>query len=310
MGKVYSTLTGQSHFLHAVHVIGRNKSSDTFIEDKRVSMVHATLRWQSEDWVIHCHGRNGLKLNGQQLSSSTMSKLSAGDLLEFCDEASGHWVVDSVDPPCKLLVPLDGVTEDVVHLEDDFEFLGGGTNPLYLSHSTDDQWVLIQGNTERIVSDKQVVEDNQGRIWRFHHPDVFDQTLDHSSQVLEAGQFPYIKMEFLVSQDEEHVRIIIHVQGKMLDLGERVYHYMLLILARKKLQDANGGPLDDFQGRLSVESLIAMMKVDHNYINQMVFRAKKSITAAYGDPAFSTKVLQRELGGLVLGVDEIVIKKL
>ena len=54
-------------------------------------------------------------------------------------------------------------------------------------------------------------------------------------------------LEFNVSQDEEETQLSLRVDDQEMDLGTRSHHYLLLLLARTRIQDKDAGHESDVQ---------------------------------------------------------------
>ncbi len=91
---------------------------------------------------------------------------------------------------------------------------------------------------------------------------------------------------FKVSADDWHVQLLIEVANQQLDLGERVHHYVLLLLAREFCQQlrARGNATSDPMslGWVEREHLHKMIGDNQAQLNVKVFRAVKQINCALG----------------------------
>jgi len=122
---------------------------------------------------------------------------------------------------------------------------------------------------------------------------------------------PDVALDFRVSSDEEVVRITVHIPG--LDpvvLDPRVYHYMLLTLARAHLDDRQRGVAPELQGWLAADELARMLRVKERTLNVHVHRAREQLQQA-GVPG-ELDVLERHgrLGKLRLGVSDLHVANL
>ena len=112
---------------------------------------------------------------------------------------------------------------------------------------------------------------------------------------------------FCVSLNEEHVEIIVHKNQMLYSLGIKVHHYILLILARKMIEyKAVGFPKQEW-GWISKHRLIDMLKINANYLNIQIYRAKKSVSVI--DDALSKRLFQSRPGEVRLGPTELIIDK-
>jgi hypothetical protein len=91
-----------------------------------------------------------------------------------------------------------------------------------------------------------------------------------------------IGLHFAPSLDEEHVDVrAVTDDGKELILPPRSSHYLLLTLARARIQDArNGLPLDE-QGWIYASDFADMLQYTAERVNLEIFRAR-SLLAKLG----------------------------
>ena len=89
-----------------------------------------------------------------------------------------------------------------------------------------------------------------------------------------------ISLHFDVSLDEEHVFLSITQDQRRLDLGERVHHYALLTLARRRLADRASGIDPHSQGWIDTELLSKMLGLEAAHLNIQIFRMRRQIALA------------------------------
>ena len=65
--------------------------------------------------------------------------------------------------------------------------------------------------------------------------------------------------------------------GEPLELPERKFHYVLVVLARQRLKDALAGHPDRECGWLDREALYQMLRTDRESLNTDVSRARKQL---------------------------------
>lgn len=91
---------------------------------------------------------------------------------------------------------------------------------------------------------------------------------------------------FRVSADDWHVQLLIEANGRMLDLGERVHHYVLLLLARAfcehyhSLRSPEQSPDPLSLGWVERERLQQMIGDSDCQLNLKIFRAVKQVSSA------------------------------
>jgi hypothetical protein len=82
-----------------------------------------------------------------------------------------------------------------------------------------------------------------------------------------------------VSRDEEHVELRVHAGASMFDLGERAHHYLLPILARRRLGDTAEGLVETSCGWVYQEDLAHDPTRAPSELNIDVFRIRKQFAA-------------------------------
>lgn len=113
-----------------------------------------------------------------------------------------------------------------------------------------------------------------------------------------------ITLHFHVSRDEEHVRIDVENGENMLSLKERAGFYMLLVLARERLNDAAHASLPDAeQGWLHVVDLMRALTVDERNLNVLVCRVRAAFGKALADGAGG--IVQRRSRQLRIGTGRL-----
>lgn len=106
---------------------------------------------------------------------------------------------------------------------------------------------------------------------------------------------------FLVSQDEEHVRIELSMGGAGVDLGERAHHQTLLLLARERRADSGQGVIPSEAGWRDVVLLGAMLGIDSQHINTHLFRALRQISPFTSQSAIAFDLVERRRGQVRFG---------
>ncbi len=130
-------------------------------------------------------------------------------------------------------------------------------------------------------------------------------TIQLSSPVRQPAQpLPEARwtMKFHVSLNEEHVFIALHEGvAPPLDLGERVHHYCLLVLARLRVADAARGIDGSSQGWVDVQQLARMLGLDVAHLNIQLFRARRQIQEVLPAGLADAQVVERRRGEVRFG---------
>lgn len=134
--------------------------------------------------------------------------------------------------------------------------------------------------------------DNQ--VWQFEIP---------AHQQSQSQQPRVTSLHFQTSCDEEHIFLSIKNNGKTTDLGERVHHYPLLLLARQYRNDHQAGFDHSSCGWLDVEQLTKMMGIETSVLNVQLHRAKQQIAAILPN----THLIERRVGQIRLNTNHFEI---
>ena len=115
------------------------------------------------------------------------------------------------------------------------------------------------------------------------------------------------KLHFAVSQDEEHTFLCIEYGSGLCQLGERVHHYPLLVLARLRLEDTQRGLEPANQGWVDLSRLASMLGIDPAYLNIQIFRARRQIAKALIPGVGMIEIVERRRGQIRIGAFAIWI---
>jgi hypothetical protein len=88
-----------------------------------------------------------------------------------------------------------------------------------------------------------------------------------------------LEVAFSVSKDEEHVSLQVGCGARTFDLGARAHHYMLLTLARRRLEDAAQGLLETSCGWVYQEELAVRPEMAPSQLNIDVCRLRKQFAS-------------------------------
>lgn len=123
---------------------------------------------------------------------------------------------------------------------------------------------------------------------------------DEKSSAPETG---CLFLDFHTSQNEEHTSLsVLGVSAQPINLGERIHHYVLLLLARSKLDDVKRGLEPDSCGWIVIEQLARMLGVDNAYLNIQIHRARTQFSRALGASNTWPALIERRRGEVRLGL--------
>lgn len=289
--------TGKRIILKSHHVFGRNKATaDTFLKEEDISQIHASVRWNGCHWEMKDLSRNGTWLDHKRLISGNSVYLQKGNVICFAANGKSSWEVINIDPPSAALVPLNE-KGPAIKMEG-FHVLPDELSPdvsIYIADTG--QWVCENESGIAPLNDRDLVC-SDSRIWQFFNAEPVDLTIEEGNRYFPRKE---IKFHFDVSTDEEHVFLKIIIKDRILDLGERVHHYLLLTLARFRLQDAENGDDPSSQGWVAPDRLSHMLGIDPSHLNIQIFRARKQIYDALPDVLNLPQIIERRVGSLRFG---------
>jgi hypothetical protein len=168
---------------------------------------------------------------------------------------------------------------------------------IYISPSG--EWVCENRDDVYPLKNGDIISHSLG-VWQFFGDDPVDMTL--SKKIAKD-----IRFLFRVSIDEEHVFLKIQVDKKIIDLGERAHHYMLLTLARQRLRDAGEGVDRDAQGWVETNLAARMLGLDPSHLNIQIYRSRKQINDALSELQNPPQVIERRFGDLRFGYPDFQI---
>ena len=293
MAIIKNKSTGEIVYLNTQHTFGRNRNvANTYIAEKDISQSHALVSWRGSNWYLQDHSRNGTIVNGEYINNTAV-KLSKGHKIQFGEHESTQWDIINVDPPSSYLRSVKDPNK-VIELTSGHAF-PNEEKPEILIYPEDAIWKLEKKGTiiDLIQNSRYIIDDEE---YIFIENQVLEDTMDNGYVVNNAY------FQFILSSDEEHINIKIITQNLELDLGERVHNYILLALARKRLEDVQMGAVIGDQGWMSIEDLLEDMskefgkELDPYYLNLKIYRIRKLLleTKPYG--YLFSNIIERRYG--------------
>lgn len=272
-------------------VIGRSASCGLQLEDRAVSGEHAVLAWQDGGWTLRDLGsRNGTFVNGQRVGPGQGKRLGVGDRVGF-GVPEGFTLVDGGSPAPVAEAP-DGTI--VTAVDGQLAFPSPEDPEVVIYQDGRGRWVREQDASTEPITNGASLEAG-GQRWIVHVP----AQLEGTATVDAGATLDTAHLTFAVSMDEEHVEISFEHRGAVTTLEQREHGYILLTLARARLQDAEL-PLAE-QGWLDRERLLKMLGIDANAMNVGIYRARGQLQKAGLDGAAGVVEVRR--GQRRLGVE-------
>jgi pSer/pThr/pTyr-binding forkhead associated (FHA) protein len=275
MAALKETATGRRIRLEAEHLIGRAPGCTLSIDQRYVSAQHAVLRFNGESWEIRDLGsRNGTFLDNARLKQREERIVHVGSKIWF-GKSEQQWELVDESGPGVMAVPLDG--GEAILLDGELLALPSPEDPrATIYRNSDGVWVLEHSDSLGPITNLQTFE-IEGRTYRFSCPQTIAKTsLAGPSTDVEMR---HVTLLFSVSRDEEHVQLHATFGHKALDLGSRSHNYLLLTLARRRLEDAAEGLPETSCGWIYQEDLAHDPTMAPSQMNIDVFRIRKQFAA-------------------------------
>jgi hypothetical protein len=310
MGTIRDSSTGEIRILEPSHVVGRVPAPrcSLTLDEPYVSGVHAELRWMGAAWELKDLGsRNGTYLEGRRLDPSAPHRIGKGSRFAF-GKREREWEMVDASPPPVMAVPLGG--GEPALLEGDFIGLPSSDDPRATIYRTiDGLWVLESADEgPRPLVDLQTFE-AVGRLWRFSCAEMPPPTLATTSNPLHARfELRDLDLALGVSRDEEYVSLEMKYAGRDIDMGSRKHNYLLLTLARRRLEEKAQGLPETSCGWIDQEELAHDPSMAPPQLNIDVFRIRERFAKAGVIDAVG--IIERRPGQLRFGTSRVTITTL
>jgi len=284
-------------------LVGRAPGCDLRIDDSRVSSRHAELRWTPSGWQIKDLGsRNGTKLDGRPLPQGQWRSLAGGAILTFgCVEA--EWRALDVSPP-RLPMAAPALGGPVIEAAGGVLLLPDARRPRACVRQRGEHWLIERGEAEQTLRSEDLVSVGE-ETYRIFLPAAGSSTLDVGDKAI----LGLISLEFSVSLDEEHVHLLARHGGRAIDLEVRAHHYLLLTLARLRLEDRRRGIAPGEEGWVYRDELMRMLGVDRTRLNIDVFRARRQLAEAGVEEAALLVERRQSTQQLRIGVVRLEVER-
>jgi hypothetical protein len=278
MGSLRDVSSGKTRPLEPEHLIGRAPTCALCLSQRYVSAQHAAIRWNGSGWELRDLGsRNGTFLDGSRLKPAEVYSVHLGAKMAFGKFAAEQWELVDESAPRIMATPIDG--GDPVLLDGELLALPSNDDPrLTIYRNAEGTWVLEQPD-ESIspITNLQIFEVD-GRPWRF----CCTENIRTTSLAVAPAELEvrHLQLSFSVSRDEEHVQLHMTCGGCFLDMAARSHNYLLLTLARRRLEDTAGGLADTASGWIYQEDLAHDPTMAPPQLNIDVFRIRRQFAAA------------------------------
>lgn len=276
MGLLVDTNTGWAATLSARVLIGRSPACEIRIEDPLASAEHASISWSGERWELRDLGSmNGTWMDGRRLEPGARVPLRREARLGFGDAGDAWMLIDDRAPGPAA---RNEATGEIMHATSGLLALPSTDDPrAMVFRRPDGGWVVEQALEQRDVADRTRLEIG-GTCWCLLLPSE----LGPLPETLKAGGAPrtleQVSVWFSPSHDEEHVEVRLKTAaGDELRLPDRSSHYLLLTLARARLEDERNGVAPEEQGWIHAAELASMFRYTGDRLNIEIFRARMQL---------------------------------
>ncbi|OUS24540.1 hypothetical protein A9Q99_24400 [Gammaproteobacteria bacterium 45_16_T64] len=283
MATLLNTRTEERVLLHVQHTFGRpfqensEASGNTALNYSEASRSHAMIAWDGDEWTLLDSSTNGTFVNEVRVASRAEKRLYQDDVINFGGYNKESWKIIDIAAPRNILLP---VTSGLLPIfVDDIVVLPSEENPdITIYMAMDGGWVCESEAGLSAIKSGDLVG-TQDCVWRFH--EGLSSVKTKSVEVGISASSTHVQSVFDVSQNEEHVSLTIKIDDQEKNFGQRIPHYLILLLARKRIADQAAGIDDREQGWIRKELLSRMSGLDENYINIQVYRFRKSLLKVF-----------------------------
>lgn len=277
MARLRKLASGETRIAEPQHIFGRAPTCSSRLDAGYVSAQHASLRWTGARWVVRDLGsRNGTFLSGERLAVGEERHVRVGMKLAFGKPGNEVWELFDDGPPPVMAVPLDG-SEPVLLLGELVAVPSEEDPQVTIYRGNDAAWLLERADEATTAITNQQTFTAGGRTWRFCCVEAVCETVPATSQ--NDLEVRHLQLSFSVSRDEEHVGLRMTCGGRTFEMGARSHNYLLLTLARRRIDDSAGGIAETSCGWLYQEDLSRALQVDPAQLHVDVYRLRQQFGA-------------------------------
>ncbi len=287
------------------HLVGRGPQCALRLEREYVSGQHAVVRWGPGGWeVIDRGSHNGTHLNGRLLEAGRAHALKQGDVLAF-----GHpdetWELAEASEPGVTVVALD--TGQAVDGVEGVIGVPSSDDPrCTVFRDVDGRWKLELPEQPLVALADGEEFEVAGRRFRLLCPSGVSRTATSDAV---AAELEAASLLFSVSRDEEFVELALRRGDRLTRLGTRSHNYLLLTLARARLEEATLELPESARGWVDKEELADALRMTPPQIDGEVFRIRQHFGQHGLDEAATIIERRPRTRQLRIGLNRIVIER-
>ena len=301
MGSILEISSRRVFPLEAETTIGRSAQSRLVLDGRLVSSLHSMVRFTPLGWEIKDLGStNGTFVNGTRLLAGAVCALHEGDTFSFGSPENG-WKLLEEAPPGAMVSSSAGA---VIVAEQQMIVLPSADGPVVTIYCTaKGSWRREQASLSSDIDNGQWF-DALGQRWKFSLPDSITKT-----DALKFKDVRSARLTFGVSSDQEDIHLRADTPGVSIDLGNRASNQLLLVLARRRLSDAESGLESANCGWLYPDDLARALATDPEHVNVDIFRVRRRFGPHFDNAA---EIIERQgvSRRLRLNVENIEIRNL
>ncbi len=258
------------------HLFGRAASADTALGAPAVSGEHAVFQWNGSAWELRDLGsRNGTWVGDRRLGPGDRTLVAAGEDIAFGDPDE-RWTLVSDSAP-SAVAWSDGA---VVEGEGRFLALPDGDDPsLLIELDPSRGWIAVGDGARRVVEDGERV-DVGGREYRLGLPRGLEHDVSQTAVLKGVSldrRLETMGLDFAVSADEEYIEVTVRFDGHQQAIKPRAHLELLLVLARRRLEDSKEGVPASEAGWVYTSELRSMLRISANRYYVMAHRCRKDL---------------------------------
>ncbi|MCC7385149.1 MAG: FHA domain-containing protein [Deltaproteobacteria bacterium] len=294
---ILESQSGERLVLASHTLIGRQRSCFLLLASPNASSEHAVLSWHGSHWVLRDLGsRNGTRIGDDPLVPGQVLPVSVGTRITFGDPAEVWTLVDDA-PPEPLAINL--MTREIRVGSGGILALPDEEQPeAVIYEGSAGGWVVEQSSDLRAL--KEPVEPIiVGSAWMSYLPAAQELTPHRDAELSVDGA----TFRFFVSENQEHVRLVVSQGHREVVLEAREHYYLLLVLARHRLGQKDL-PISE-RGWMSRSQLVGILRVDVNLIDVAIHRSRRKLEAS--GVARAVSVVEVRRGERRFGSDRIEI---
>lgn len=279
---------GEVFRLYPGFTVGRSHRSSLYLTDRRVSGLHAEIRWTGSMWAVKDKSSaNGTYVDGVRLPSGTQKIMVAGTELAFGDRGEKFKVVSDCAPE-----PVaHAANGQIIFGEDGVLALPNGQAPTYLIRQAggSDKWCLEtndqageerklgDGTAPRMLANGEQIQ-CQGVSYRLSLPMHWERTWRPDEEVPTVAN---VVAKVLANATGSFASMTIVHGEREIKLRPRAHGEVILFLAEALDRDQRDPDLPEHErGWVVVEDLLKRLDINELQLNLYVHRARDQVAKA------------------------------